>query len=773
MSQFPYQFFKEFIVRTPLFSCATFQKTAGKDEISDIALKEICQNPIFQEAVYLASPYLHGELIKWVYSNKEFSPKEEKLKNTILKYYSRISTRCTPFGLFSGVGLGKFNAELKMTSDELLTKNNDLNAKNKQLESNNHLRDTKLDMHFLVALSQFFATKPELKNRLLYFPNNSIYKVGNKIRYVEYEYINGKRGYIISSAPLSEELQQILEFSKQGKTIEKIAGILVNSEITKEEVLEFMEELIDNQVLVSELEPNVSGNDFLETIISVLSRINANNETGILVSIQRKLKELDQNIGNPISKYAEIEELIKSISKGQVEANSLSFGEGWGEVKYLFQTDLYSQNTFQLSPHWKKELKKGISFLNKITLINKDTHLDKFKKAFNERFETEEVPLTLALDTEIGIGYRQDTTAKGLHSYLEDLQLPLSKSKQNYTLQFTSVHKILNEKVQEALLENQPIIELTDEDFKNFEENWQDLPDTISFMTEIISENSKEKLCIGSAGGSSAANLLGRFCSEKSEVQNLTKTITQKEEMLSFDNLRINSFQHDNREILAEIIHLPEARIGNVIRRPTLRQYEIPYLAQSVLPKENQISVDDLYISLQNDKIVLRSKKLNKEIKPYLTNAHNYYTNTLPVYHFLADLHSQNIRTGLYFDWGDLKHIYTFLPRVEYKNIILSKAWWKITEKDIVSLEALMNNKEQALSALKTWRNKRKIPQWIQWAKSDNTLPLNLENYDMIKLFIQTVKSEKSIIIEEFLYNENDDYKREFVFSMFKNQAKQ
>nr|WP_309803993.1 MULTISPECIES: lantibiotic dehydratase [Chryseobacterium] len=210
--------------------------------------------------------------------------------------------------------------------------------------------------------------------------------------------------------------------------------------------------------------------------------------------------------------------------------------------------------------------------------------------------------------------------------------------------------------------------------------------------------------------------------------------------------------------------------MGNVIRRPTLRQYEIPYLAQSLLPAENQISVEDLYISLRNDRIVLRSKKLNKEVKPYLTNAHNYYTNTLPVYHFLSDLYSQNTRSGLYFSWGGLEHIYAFLPRVEYDNIILSKARWKITEKDISSLELLISDKHDFLLKLKNWRSKRKIPVWIQWVKFDNTLTMNLENYDMAGLFIQAVRNEKSIIIEEFLYNENDDFKREFIFPMYKNK---
>ncbi|WP_228451433.1 lantibiotic dehydratase family protein [Chryseobacterium rhizoplanae] len=714
-------------MRTPSFSCKNFQQTINsKDEITDAELKEICANSIFQEAIYLASPNLYEELTKWISSEKQLLPKEhQKLKQTILKYYSRISTRCTPFGLFSAVGLGSFD-KLRMT-----------------IPISEKIRDTKLDMHFLVSLAQHFVKQPEIRRKLLFSPNNSIYRVGHKIRYVEYEYNSGKRDYIISSAPLSNELQQILDFSKQGKTIRQIAEILIDEEITEEEAVEFVEELINNQVLVSELEPNVSGNDFLDTIITILGRREIKDEAEVLISIKNKLNELDQNTGNPISRYTEIEELIKSFA---IEY----------EPKYLFQTDLYHKALFHLSFEWKKQLKKGISFLNKITLSQRESEFSKFKKAFNERFETQELPLLYVLDNEVGIGYKQNTFAKGIHPYLEDLIFPVPQKNQNKNIELNSVHEILNEKVQEALLENQYSIELYDEDFKGFEQRWDDLPDTISIMTELISDNNQEKLVFSSSTGSSAANLLGRFCSEKSQVQNLTKIIAQKEQELNSD------------EILAEIIHLPEARIGNVIRRPTLRQYEIPYLAQSLLPTENQIPVKDLYISLKNDEIVLRSKKLNKKIIPYLTNAHNYYTNTLPVYHFLSDLYSQNIRSGLHFSWGGLEHIYKFLPRVEYDNIILSKARWKITEKDISSLDLLNSDKEDFLLKLRNWRNKRKIPVWIQWRKFDNTLTMNLENYDMAKLFIQTVKSEKSIIIEEFLYNENDDFKREFIFPMYK-----
>ncbi|KMQ66480.1 hypothetical protein ACM46_02805 [Chryseobacterium angstadtii] len=738
MSRFPYLFFDEFVVRTPLFSCTDFRRHMGKDETPETTLKELYANPVFQEAIYLASPFLHGELVKWLSTEHQYAVKEDqKLKNTLLKYFCRISTRSTPFGLFSGVGLGKFSA-----SPDPLDKGN--HTQNSLTEA--WLRDTKLDMHFLVSLAQHFVKTREIRDQLLFYPNNSIYKIGNRIRYIEYQYTHGKRDYIISSAPLSEELQQVLEFSRSGKTIHEIAEILVNEEITKEEALEFIEELIDNQLLVSQLEPNVSGADFLDLLISVLTKINAGDAATVLKNIKDKLDKLDLHIGNPATLYAETEDLIKSFNTEY-------------DKKFLFQTDLYFKNEFCLSPHWKKELKKAICFLNKITLPQTETTFQKFKQAFSERFEAEEVPLLYVLDAEVGIGYRQGVSSKGLHPYLNDLKFPASTKKPTRSIHFNSVFTILNEKLQDALLFQREKIELSDQDFESFEENWNDLPDTQSFLTEIISEDHQEKIFINSSTTCSAANFLGRFHSEKSGIRDLTKAIARKENELNSEC------------ILAEIIHLPEARIGNIIRRPSLREYEIPYLAQSALPVENQISVDDLYISLKNDQIVLRSKRLNREVKPYLTNAHNYAFETLPAYHFLSDLYSQNIRTGMYFDWGGLEHIYRFLPRVEYGNIILSKARWKITDKDISHLLPLISDKNHFLAELTKWRTQTKIPAWIQWAHFDNTLTLHLDNYEMAQMFVQIVKTEKSLPVEEFLYHETNDHKQEFIFSLYKAET--
>lgn len=730
MSKFPYHFFDDFIVRTPVLSCKKFQDLFSEESFG----QEIYHSEVFKEAIFLASPSLYQQFVTWQKEGSPLSLKQhQKLKDTILKYFNRMSTRCTPFGLFAGVAVGSFTEE-----DDFSTNN---------LVEWKKVRDTKLDMHFLLSFSNHLASDRNVRSQILFSPNNSIYKVGNKIRYIEYEINGGKRDYIISSAPVSEELEKVLVYAEEGRTIDQLVSLLTEMEFSNQEIREYIEELVENQVLLSELEPNVAGIDFLDQLISILDRINSKKYKDFLLFVKEKIKLIDTQFGNNELIYAEIEELIKSLKIDY-------------EINHLFQTDLYFQNEIKLPTRLKKELKKGISFLNKITYhTHKDNHLVKFKEAFLERFEGEEIALSFALDTDVGIGYRQDMSMKDTSPYLDDLILPISKIKKDLAINLNAVQIILNQKLQNAAIGREYVIKLCDDDFKTFENIWNDLPETMAFVTEIISENYQEKLYLNSGSGN-AGRILARFCSKKSNITKLVEEICQKEEELN------------SEKILAEVIHLPESRIGNILRRPPIRKYEIPYLAKSLLPRNMQIPMNDLYVSIKNDKIVLHSRKLNKEINPCLTNAHNYSYNSLPVYHFLCDLSSQNIRMDLHFDWGGLAHIYNFLPRVEYGNLILSKAQWKVHQEEFKFFIFLLDDSLKFKNEIKDWRKKRQIPQWIEWVKHDNKLLINLENEELVTMFLSSIKNEKVIIIQEFLINERDIFTHQYIFSMYKNQLR-
>lgn len=311
-------------------------------------------------------------------------------------------------------------------------------------------------------------------------------------------------------------------------------------------------------------------------------------------------------------------------------------------------------------------------------------------------------------------------------------------------------------------------IQIYDEELKDLKANWDDLPITFSTMVEIYNSNDTNDIIIkmDKAGDSSAANIIGRFCHGDNKINQVTKEITDYE-------------KNFNKEIIqAEIIHLPESRTGNILLRPKLRDYEIPYLTRSTLDKDFQLDIKDLLVSVPNGNYVqLRSKKLNKIVMPRLSSAHNFKLNPLPIYEFLCDLQSQNLRIGINFNWGFLNAKVGFFPRVKYKNIILSLANWNIDRNDLNELLNLKN--KDLVEKFTQWRNQKEIPKYVRYIQGDNVLFLNLDNILCIKTLFSLIKKQKTFRLEEFFFNQensivkskNGYYSNQFVFHFFKNSS--
>lgn len=280
-------------------------------------------------------------------------------------------------------------------------------------------------------------------------------------------------------------------------------------------------------------------------------------------------------------------------------------------------------------------------------------------------------------------------------------------------------------------------------------------------MVEIY--RSTKDLVYISSFTASAANLVGRFSYFNESINSTTKKIIQKEE----DFL-------DTDTLLAEIVHLPESREGNVILRPQFTEYEIPILSKSLLPLEKQIHLEDLFLRMENNQLILRSKRLNKKIIPRLSSSHFYaHPKNLSLYKFLADLQYQDTMRNIFFDWGILGKEFAFLPRVVYKDMILSKAYWNVSLKDIHFLTSF-KEKEEACNKLKDWRERNHIPDIIVIKEMDNRLYIDFNSGLLVDLFFDTIKNKKSLQLEEFLYNNenvviNNTEKQSFVGELIIN----
>jgi hypothetical protein len=100
--------FQNFVFRTPLYSVNTFFQEMEKLEKEENYWKQFLQTPLLQEAIFLASPVLYDEINKFLNGHLVKEKDIEKMKNAVLRYFSRMCSRCTPFGLFAGFSMGRF-----------------------------------------------------------------------------------------------------------------------------------------------------------------------------------------------------------------------------------------------------------------------------------------------------------------------------------------------------------------------------------------------------------------------------------------------------------------------------------------------------------------------------------------------------------------------------------------------------------------------------------------------------------------------------------------
>lgn len=702
---FSFQPFDKFVYRLPAFPwCQLMEILRGEKQLS-----EWFANKRIAETVYVGSPDLYKELQKLFNGEIKEKDKKRKIEESFVKYLSRMSTRCTPFGLFATCSVGRVNAITQFSIKDEIN------------------RCTRLDMYYLCALAQSISSLGDVKRGIRYYPNNTLYKVGKCMRYIEYKYSNKRRMHTISSVERSKYLDVILKKATSGVTVKEVLSYLDEQGIEKEDAQPFIESLIQSQLLVSELDVVITGEAYFDKIIAILSEMDLENSTRRLIEslccINDILNKMDMEKLYPLAGYRQIVDIVGSIPAPYTES-------------YLFQVDATRKSTVAtLGQPVITELQSILSFFSKMGGLG-TSPLDGFRTAFYERYEEREVPLAMALDSELGIGYPVGHGIGDISPIVDNLILPTQRQQTVRTTM--NGQTLLLERLLKTEKEGASEIVFHPEDLKSVPENWNGFPETLYAMFQVMNgKNGKPLLNIKSIGGSSAANLLSRFAHLDTEVEELVKDISKKESELVIDS------------ILAEIVHLPGSRVGNILSRPYLREYEIVYLTSSDLPETNKIYIDDLMLSCRGGRLVLRSKKMNKKIIPRLTSAHNYYNDTLPVYRFLCDMQHQGRRTSLGLSWGELADRLAYRPRVRYGNSILSLATWTIRQDEITALFQLLD--ADLVNSVTLWRTKRNIPIYALLAEGDNELLINFHSVLSIRAFLSAAKNHPVFQLLEFI----------------------
>lgn len=711
-------------------------------------LSEQLQSPAFLEALYVASPALYEEAIRIDFSRQP-DEKTRRVLYPLIKYLSRYATRCTPFGLFGGFA----------------TVPVDTTATNLRIADTGSLKRVfRLDMNYLCALAQDLEKHNAVKPYLRFFPNSSLYEINNQYRYVVYHYDeNGQRMHQLSSAEKSEYLAGLLQQAQAGARLSELTDALVSEDISPDDAQEFVESIIDAQLVVSELEPSLTGADFLVQILTILQTIGRQHPSDELLRIVALLQKVHVDLKTIETK--EQQPATEALSRVEQLLSQLSTPF---DRKVLFQIDTYlSTLSGQLNRGLINKLVAKIPTLLKLTPQGEGT-LDDFRNRFHAKYEDEEIPLVVALDPELGIGFPAGGDPLDASPLLDGIEPgPATNEKRTWTVQPEQAY--LFQKVAEAQLQRTHQITLSEEELNALPASTKPLPPTNSAMFSVIRENGRESFMLNAVTGTTGAMLLGRFGHTDPSVLNLLHQISDAEDEIWPE------------VIFADIVHLPEARTGNVIIRPQLKTYQIPYLGKASVDREHQLPVTDLMISVRNDQLLLRSRSLNKIIVPRLANAHNYaLPDSLDIYHFLCALQEQSVRPFANGSLLGLASLFVFVPRIVFDNLILSEARWNGQAQHVKPLVAALKKGDWPTlrTEIDRWRAQYGIPRHICLVEYDNELYVDLENQWLAETFVNEIKSRTTFILKEFLFradnaviqSEGNWHTNQFVVA-FKNES--
>jgi thiopeptide-type bacteriocin biosynthesis protein len=687
-------------------------------------LRAVFARPEIREALFVASPDLEERFDVWM--REPDGEPGQKIERALVRYFARMAGRATPFGLFAGCAVGGVGAETRLVL----------------AERGRYRRHTRLDMDYVVALTDALVRQPDLRPALAFRPNSSLYHANGRVRYHEVRR-NGK-GWTHHRVALegSSYLDATLARARPGARLEALAAALVadDPEASAEEAAEYVGELTDNQVLVSELTPPVTGPEPVPGITARLREC-AGDWSRRLEQAQAALEGIDAGgLGAAPGRYRQI-------------ARGLSELPAKVELPRLFQVDMVKPVVdATLGQAVLDEIIRGVHLLHRLARRPEKDLLSRFREAFQNRYEGREVPLVEALDEERGVGF--DTLdGKGLDesSLLDGLTFPPAAAN---TVPWGRREAFLLGKLSEALGQGAGEMALSERDLEALvdpepqpasPQAWgphpPPLPDAFAVLASVAAADEAAlargefQVLLDAATGPSGARLLGRFCHADQELQRHVEQHLRAEEALR------------PHALFAEVVHLPEGRMGNVLARPVLRAYEIPYLGQAGVPADRQIPITDLLVSIRGEDIVLRSARLGRRVVPRLTSAHNFYMSQ-GIYRFLGFLQHNGVAAALAWDWGPLREA-PFLPRVVSGRLVLCRATWRLARDE---LRPLGDGRGAArFRAVQDWRVARHLPRWVCLADEDNELPIDLDNMLAVDTFTELVKGrEHAVLVELF-----------------------
>ena len=698
-------------------------ENAWKQDVETLRgrLRDILTRPEILHALYVASPSLQAGIEHW--KRDPDSKKGLQAERAMVRYFVRMAARSTPFGLFSGCSIGPIDEK----SDSTVL----------ALEPRSQYRlCCRLDFDYLFALTTALRQDPALEMELQYWPNSSLHKIAGAWYYTESRMSDTTRTHHLVKIGSDAYLEAVIGAAQNGATISQLTEAVLkapgDADPSEEEAQQYVLDLVrNNEILFSNLSPLLTGTPPLDDVIATLESLPSGSAAAtILQGVRTRISSLERTA------------LTSSPNDYKAITSELEKLPGKFDLARLFQVDMVKP--FQEAALGKDviaELIKGVEILCRLGQTGEPEELKAFREAFSARYELAIVPLLDALDEESGVGFGSAAGKNDASPLLRGLRLRGGGENAGWRGQPLGVHPMLVQQVVECLRNGKTELELDLSELDKDSGSAVRLADAFCVMGTLVApapDNLRRgdfEFYLHGGVGPSGARVLGRFCHADQQIDLGVRHHLRQEE------------QHDPEAVHAEIVYLPEGRIGNVLCRPVLRDYEIPYLGRSGAAPDRQLPVSDLLVGMEENNIVLYSRRLRRRVVPRLTNAHGFMNPQLSaVYRFLCYLQHQHGASVPGFSWGALEAL-DYLPRVRVGRLVLALARWRLSAKEVEAVGKQEGS--QRFAAVQRLRRQRGLPRWIVFVEGDNHLPVDLENALNVDAFVHVLKRASQAILVE------------------------
>lgn len=695
-----YELGNYYFVRRPSLDLSIYRDLFINNKDFDLnIIKENCNYNFIEKAIFFSSRNLYNSLKENYISNK-------KINDSLAKYLTRMTTRSTPYGLLSGVNLINKNY-IKNNSKSLCNKSEykwyitpDSSWIDKvvhRLQSNFdiliHL-NVKINNTISISNNEAINLYPKLKENL---DKNSL-----KNTYLRSTYkLTSILDYIYKNA------QNFIEFGKLYKDILEIS----NNDISSLDIFNYIYNLIEKKILITNLSPQLNGIQFLEQILNVLeNNSSAQLHYKKLLNIYKRMLKINSSYINEI----DISFLLDTETKMKdyIENND------------YFNITLKIDNSFENIPENKiLELTDLLTYLTDYTLefSEKKRKID-YKNKFLERYGRDrEVLLIELIDPKIGLDFPNFFGENTDYS--------------------NKIYNIVNDnliyKISETLANNEKEIDIRDLLPKIEKTNeLSRLAPSCELLFIIAGKNYSEIDQIW------LSPIIGSTLSGKTPGRFVEALDNESRNILIENGKNLESiYKYANNTPIQLDINHHQNRILNIVSNQSYydKQLQIGFSSEN-----SSIDLNSLIVGLdEGGEFYIREKNSLNKIK--FSTFNNLNSNICPkIYQMLLFLSEDKSPVYLLGNIAAILEKFPIHPRIVYKNIIIFPSKYTLYLENHWS-ESFNDFKKH----IKDWISIYTNDNLLYLKEGDNRLLINISNNTHLQQAFHQIKKNKKIVFNE------------------------